>query len=149
MDRCLIVFDLDTAELKDNYHNASWQNAYADIKRILAQHGFNNIQGTVYLGDDGVREAHGTLALQQVAIQCDWFDKCISDIRFYQLSDDFDAQFIVDGVTRARAAFVQRLSDLEKSLKAAGLSDAQVKEILGNEKFLMPDNTIKQGNLLE
>ena len=31
MDRCLIVFDLDTELLKSNYRNASWNNGYADI----------------------------------------------------------------------------------------------------------------------
>ena len=35
MDRCLIVFDLDTKALEENYHNSSWRNAYADIQRIL------------------------------------------------------------------------------------------------------------------
>ena len=69
MDRCLIVFDLDTKALEANYHNNSWQNAYADIRRVLVRHRFANIQGTVYLSERGVRQAHGTLALQEVAIR--------------------------------------------------------------------------------
>lgn len=32
MNRCLIVFDLDTKCLDQNYHNSSWQNAYSDIR---------------------------------------------------------------------------------------------------------------------
>ena len=69
MDRCLIVFDLDTKFLEQHYHNPSWQNAYADIRRVLNKYRFNNIQGTVYLSEAGVRQANGTLALQEVAIK--------------------------------------------------------------------------------
>ncbi|NLC35677.1 MAG: virulence factor, partial [Alcaligenaceae bacterium] len=72
MDRCLIVFDLDTKKLEENYHNPSWNNAYSDIKRILVKHGFNNIQGTVYLSEPGVRQAHGTIAIQEVAARYRW-----------------------------------------------------------------------------
>ena len=63
MDRTLIVFDMDTHCLERYYHNLSWRNAYADIQRILKKHGFMNIQGTVYLSDVGIKQAHGTLAL--------------------------------------------------------------------------------------
>jgi len=55
MDRCLIVFDLDTNLLEQHYHNASWRNGYTDIQRVLYRHRFNNIQGTVYLSERGVR----------------------------------------------------------------------------------------------
>ncbi len=73
MDRCLIVFDLDTKCLEKHYHNPSWQNAYADIRRVLSKHRFNNIQGTVYLSEVGIRQAHGTLALQEIAIRFSWY----------------------------------------------------------------------------
>ncbi len=58
MDRCLIVFDLDTKLLEEHYHNASWRNGYVDIQRVLYRHKFANIQGTVYLSERGVRQAH-------------------------------------------------------------------------------------------
>ena len=61
MSRYLITFDMDTNCLKDNYHGNSYNNAYADIKNILAKHGFENIQGSVYLGREGISEAHGTI----------------------------------------------------------------------------------------
>ncbi len=35
MDRTLIVFDMDTHCLEQNYHTTSWRNAYSDIQRIL------------------------------------------------------------------------------------------------------------------
>lgn len=145
MDRCLIVFDLDTKCLEKNYHNNSWQNAYADIRRVLNRYRFNNIQGTVYLSERGVRQAHGTLALQEVAIKFSWFEKCVSSVQFYDLADDFNAQFIVEGVAQARAAFERRIADLRQQLISAGLPSEKVDEIIGKQTFSL-ENT-PQGNL--
>ncbi len=140
MDRCLIVFDLDTKCLEENYHNSSWQNAYADIRRILNRHRFNNIQGTVYLSEVGVRQAHGTLALQEVAIKFSWFEKCVSNVQFYDLADDFNAQFIVDGIAQAREAFTRRIADLRQQLILAGLPSDKVDEIISKQVFAL-ENT--------
>lgn len=135
MDRTLIVFDIDTHCLEENYHNQSWRNAYADINKILKKHGFTNIQGTVYLSDAGVRQAHGTLALQEIAARFEWFHPCASNIQFYELKDDFNAQFIVDGVQAARIAFNRGLDDLRRELQAAGLDGGKIDEILSKRRF--------------
>ena len=135
MDRTLIVFDMDTHCLERNYHNPSWRNAYADIQRILKKHGFTNIQGTVYLSDVGIKQAHGTLALQEVAARFEWFYHCASNIQFYELKDDFNAQFIVDGVQRAREAFQRSLDGLRQELLQAGLPANKVEEIVGKRKY--------------
>ncbi|MDR0275074.1 MAG: hypothetical protein LBI48_07000 [Burkholderiaceae bacterium] len=148
MDRCLIVFDLDTKLLEEHYHNASWRNGYTDIQRVLYKHRFANIQGTVYLSERGVRQAHGTLALQEVAIRFPWFDKCVSNVQFYDLADDFNAQFIVDGVTRAREAFDRRVAQLRQQLLDAGLTAAKVDEIVGEQKFSLEYVTQAQQDLL-
>jgi len=137
MDRCLIVFDLDTKLLEQNYHNSSWRNGYADIQRVLYRHRFNNIQGTVYLSERGVRQAHGTLALQEVAIRYPWFEKVVSNVQFYDLADDFNAQFIIDGVAQARAAFERRLDGLRQQLIEAGLTAEKVEEIVGKQQFTL------------
>ena len=144
MDRCLIVFDLDTKLLEQNYHNASWRNAYADIQRVLYSHKFANIQGTVYLSERGIRQAHGTLALQEVAIRFAWFEKCVSSVQFYDLADDFNAQFIVDGVTQARQAFERRIEGLRQQLLNAGLAVDKVNEIIGAQKFSL-ENVTQEG----
>lgn len=145
MDRCLIVFDLDTKCLEQNYHNPSWQNAYADIRRVLNRYRFNNIQGTVYLSEVGIRQAHGTLALQEVAIKFPWFEKCVSNVQFYDLADDFNAQFIVDGIAHAREAFERRLADLRQQLIMAGLPAAKVDEIISKQVFSLEN--APQGNV--
>ena len=144
MDRTLIVFDMDTNCLQENYHNKSWQNAYADINKILKKHGFYNIQGTVYLSEQGVRQAHGTLALQEVAARFEWFYSCVSNVQFYELKDDFTAQFIIDGVEKAREAFNRGLLELRQELANAGLPDDKINEILSKRQFslqYMKDNT--------
>lgn len=141
MDRCLIVFDLDTKLLEQNYHNTSWRNGYADIQRVLYRHKFTNIQGTVYLSERGVRQAHGTLALQEVAIRFSWFDKCVSNVQFYDLADDFNAQFIIDGVTQAREAFERRIDMLRQQLLDAGLTPEKIDEIIGQQKFSLENVT--------
>ena len=135
MDRCLIVFDLDTTALEQSYHNNSWRNAYNDIRRVLQTHRFNNIQGTVYLSERGVRQAHGTIALQEIAIRFEWFDLCVSNVQFYDLADEFNAQFIIDGITQARKAFNRRIEGLRQQLLEAGLPNAKVDEIIGKQTF--------------
>ena len=147
MDRTLIVFDMDTHCLERNYHNPSWRNAYADIQRILKKHGFMNIQGTVYLSDVGIKQAHGTLALQEVAARFEWFYLCASNIQFYELKDDFNAQFIVDGVQRAREAFQRSLDGLRQELLQAGLPANKVEEIVGKRQFSLQQ--IQENSVLQ
>ena len=141
MDRCLIVFELDTKCLEKQYHNNSLNYAYADIQRVLNKHRFNNIQGTVYLSEIGVRQVHGTLAIQEVAIRFPWFEKCVSNVQFYDLADDFNAQFIVDGIAQAREAFECRVTGLRQQLIAAGLSSDKVDEIIGQQTFSLENAT--------
>jgi virulence-associated protein VapD len=145
MDRCLIVFDLDTKLLEQHYHNASWRNGYADIQKVLYRHKFSNIQGTVYRSERGIRQAHGTLALQEVAIRFPWFDKCVANVQFYDLADDFNAQFIIDGITQAREAFERRVEGLRQQLLDAGLSPEKVAEIIGKQTFSI--ESLSQGAL--
>ncbi len=138
---------MDTHCLERNYHNPSWRNAYADIQRILKKHGFTNIQGTVYLSDIGIKQAHGTLALQEVAARFEWFYHCASNIQFYELKDDFNAQFIVDGVQRAREAFQSSLDGLRQELLQAGLPANKVEEIVGKRQFSLQqiqENSVSQ-----
>ena len=143
MSRYLITFDMDTNCLKDNYHGNSYNNAYADIKNILAKHGFENIQGSVYLGREGISQAHGTIAIQELTARFDWFYSCISNIKFYRLESDLNAQFIADGVYQAKQAFLQRVEQLRISLTEAGLSDEQINQVLEKQKFELESPNLK------
>ncbi|EJU65641.1 TPA: VapD [Neisseria meningitidis] len=143
MSRYLITFDMDTNRLKDNYHGNNYTNAYSDIKTILARHGFENIQGSVYLGREGISEAHGTIAIQELTARFDWFYSCISNIKFYRLESDLNAQFIADGVYQAKQAFLQRVEQLRISLTEAGLSDEQINQVLEKQKFELESPNLK------
>lgn len=126
---------MSTDCLKKHYHGNNWNNAYSDIKATLSTHGFERIQGSVYLGNEGISEAHGTLAIQELTARFDWFYPCVSNIRFYRLENDLDAQFIADGVFKAKQAFQERLAELEKTLIASGIEQAKIKKILEKENF--------------
>jgi virulence-associated protein VapD len=141
MDRCLIIFYLDTKLLEQHYHSSSLIDGYADIQRVLYKHRFANIQGTVYLSERGVRQVHATLALQEVAIRFPWFEKCVASVQFYDLADDFNAQFIIDGVSQAREAFERRIAGLRQQLIDAGLPMDKAQEIIGKQTFSLENAT--------
>lgn len=46
---------MDTNCLKDNYHGNTYNNAYYDIRNTLEKHGFEHLQGSVYLGKEGMK----------------------------------------------------------------------------------------------
>lgn len=126
---------MDTNCLKENYHGNSYNNAYSDIKNTLLKHGFENLQGSVYLGQEGISEAHGTLAIQELTAKYDWFYPCVSNIKFYRLESDLNAQFIADGVYQAKQAFIQRIEQLKLSMQQVGLTEAQINHILAQQKM--------------
>ncbi|WP_418185109.1 hypothetical protein ACNSOS_09575 [Aliarcobacter vitoriensis] len=134
MSKYLIVFDMDTNCLKSNYHNNNYNNAYYDINKILSKHGFENIQGSVYLGKEGISEAHGTIALQELTATFDWFYMCVSNVRFFRIESDLDAQFILDGVYAAKQKFLNRINSLKLNLQKAGLTEEQIQKVLKQEE---------------
>lgn len=141
MSQFLITFDMNTTCLKDNYHSNNPNNAYADIRNVLQKYDFTNIQGSVYLGSQKVSEAHGTLALQELTAKYDWFGACVSNIKFYRIESDLDAQFIVDGVVKMKANFTKQLLELEKELESAGVTKAQISKIISNRKIQLLGNS--------
>lgn len=135
MSRYLITFDMDANCLKDNDHNMSYNNAYYDLRNVLEKHGFEHLQGSVYLGQEGVSEAHGTLAIQELTAKFDWFYPCVSNIKFYRIESDLNADFIAENVQRAKMAFEKQLKVLEQTLIDSGLSQKQIDEILKKQVF--------------
>lgn len=133
MNRCLIVIDLDTQLLEAHYQGESWKDGFTDIQRAFSRYRFQNIQGTVYLGDPGVHQAHGTIALQDVAIRHAWFGQCVSNVQFYELTDHINAQFIIDGAVHARQVFEHQIGVLHRQLIDAGLPMDKVTEIVGQQ----------------
>lgn len=135
MSRYLITFDMDTNCLKDNYHGNTYNNAYYDIRNTLEKHGFEHLQGSVYLGREGISEAHGTIAIQDLTAKFDWFYPCVSNIKFYRIESDLNADFIAENIHKAKEAFKQQMKTLELTLINSGLDRAKIDEILNKQIF--------------
>lgn len=139
MSRYLITFDIDTNCLKDNYHGNTFNNAYYDVRNVLAKHGFEHLQGSVYLGKEGISEAHGTIAIQDLTAKFDWFYPCVSNIKFYRIESDLNADFIAYNVHQAKEAFKKQLKTLELTLIESGLDRAKIDEILKKQQFSLEE----------
>lgn len=135
MSKYFIMFDMNTECLYENHQDNNQTNAYTDITLILKNHGFEKIQVGVYIGQEATSEVHCTLAIQELTAKLDWFYSCISNITFYRLESELDAQFIADRVHNAKTEFNSRISMLEQSLIASGMNDKQIKNILSSQQF--------------
>ena len=85
-----IVFDLDTNVLQATYHNASWNSAYSDIRRVLEQRGFEWQQGSTYFGNERVTPVDCVLVAQELKRTYPWFQPSIRDIRMLRIEENND-----------------------------------------------------------
>lgn len=85
-----ICFDLDTERLQQNYPGPSYQNGYGEIRSVLAQHGFNWQQGSVYFGDEDATPVTCVLAIQAVQEECPWFRRSVNDLRMLRIEENND-----------------------------------------------------------
>lgn len=97
-----ISFDLDTKTLQDSYPSASLQNAYFDIERSLKPQGFDRQQGSVYFGDASVDVVRCQTAVQQLAVDYDWFAPSVKDIRMLRIEDNNDLMPAIELVVRLK-----------------------------------------------
>jgi len=99
-----IAFDMDTAKLKANYHNTSFNNAYKEIAAILEGHGFGRQQGSVYFGDETVNAVMTVMAIMDVAAKCPWFASSVNDVRMLRIEDNNDLMPAVLRADKTRSA---------------------------------------------
>ncbi len=85
-----IVFDLDTATLENTCPNQSWRNAYADVRKVLEQRGFDWQQGPTYFGNDQVTAVDCVLAVQHLKRTYNWFQPSVRDIRMLRIEENND-----------------------------------------------------------
>ncbi len=85
-----IVFDLDTATLEQTYPNASWRNAYQDIRRVLEDRGFEWQQGSTYFGGENITAVDCVLAAQALKRHYNWFQPSVRDIRMLRIEENND-----------------------------------------------------------
>jgi virulence-associated protein VapD len=85
-----IAFDLNTDELKNRYHNDSWNNAYGDVGKFLEARGFLRQQKSVYFGDASVNAVTCVLVIMELTRQYAWFGPSVTDIRMLRIEDNND-----------------------------------------------------------
>jgi len=81
-----IAFDMDIEQLRANYGDP-YNNAYLEIRKVLARHGFAWQQGSVYFGDDKVTAVTCVLAAQDLARALPWFASSVRDIRMLRIEE--------------------------------------------------------------
>jgi len=92
-----IVFDLDTSTLSRAYGSDSYNNAYADIRKVLTAKDFVWQQGSVYFGREHVRPSHCFRAVIQLTNTYNWFASSVRDIRMLRIEEQDDLKpFIED-----------------------------------------------------
>lgn len=96
-----IAFDMDTDVLKQTYQNASWQNAYGDIKKVLEPLGFKRQQGSVYFGDETTNAVTCTLAAMTLTQTYAWFAASVTDIRMLRIEEMNDLKPIIAATQKA------------------------------------------------
>lgn len=81
-----IAFDMDIESLREHYGDP-YNNAYADIRRVLAGHGFTRQQGSVYFGDQQINAVTCVLAAIDLANRLPWFSASVRDIRMLRIEE--------------------------------------------------------------
>ena len=85
-----IAFDMDTDTLQKAYPAPSWNNADADIQRVLNRHGFTRQQGSVYFGGSEVNAVTCVLAAMDLSRSLPWFAISVRDIRMLRIEEAND-----------------------------------------------------------
>jgi virulence-associated protein VapD len=85
-----IVFDFDTQVLEATYPNASWPNAYMDIRNYLTARGFEWMQGSTYFGGPEVDAVRCVTVVQRLANKYPWFRPAVRDIRMLRIEENND-----------------------------------------------------------
>ncbi len=82
-----IAFDLSSDEAQ-RHHPKGRRQAYRDIGRALKDHGFNRVQGSVYLADEEnlVRLTEAMNSLRSL----DWFAKSVANVRAFRVEQGSD-----------------------------------------------------------
>jgi len=81
-----IAFDLEIEALRKHYGDP-YNNAYAEIRAVLKQHGFVWQQGSVYFGDQTINAVTCVLAAIDLSRSLPWFAASVRDIRMLRIEE--------------------------------------------------------------
>lgn len=91
-----IACDFDTEVLERLYPDASWRNAYADVRSFLEENGFEHRQGSVYFGDAGLTATECVAIVEDMADEFNWFTPSLKDIRMLRIEENNDLMVVLD-----------------------------------------------------
>ena len=94
-ERYAIAFDLKIEMLRQTY-GESYNNAYMDIKKFLETKGFDNQQGSLYYGKEGVNAVSAVMAVSAMAKKFSWLAPSVRDIRLLRIENDDDLMPALD-----------------------------------------------------
>jgi virulence-associated protein VapD len=81
-----IAFDMDIDSLRSAYGDP-YNNAYAEIKKVLQKHGFVWQQGSVYFGGESINAVTCVLAAIDLSQSLPWFTASVRDIRMLRIEE--------------------------------------------------------------
>ena len=81
-----IAFDMDIDSLRTAYGDP-YNNAYAEIKKVLQKHGFVWQQGNVYFGGESINAVTCVLAAIDLSRSLPWFTASVRDIRMLRIEE--------------------------------------------------------------
>ena len=81
-----ISFDMDIESLKLHYGDP-YNNACAEIRKVLQKQGFNWQQGSVYFGGETINAVTCVLAAIELARVLPWFSASVRDIRMLRIEE--------------------------------------------------------------
>jgi virulence-associated protein VapD len=102
----MYAITLEMSASRDAYPNDSYQNAYADIRQVLDEYGFDWQQGSVYFGGQSVNAMVCVLAAQELARRFAWFVSSVRDIRMLRIEENND---LMPAVVRSGARVFEPL----------------------------------------
>lgn len=81
-----ISFEMDIDSLKLNYGDP-YNNAYAEIRKILQKKGFAWQQGSVYFGGESINAVTCVMAVIELTRALPWFAASVRDIRMLRIEE--------------------------------------------------------------
>lgn len=81
-----IAFDMDIEQLRSNYGDP-YNNAYLEIRKVLAKHEFSWQQGSVYFGSETVTAVTCVMAVMDLTRSLPWFAASVRDIRMMRIEE--------------------------------------------------------------
>jgi virulence-associated protein VapD len=93
-----ITFDMDIDSLKIHFGDP-YNNAYAEIRKIMQKQGFAWQQGGVYFGGEQINAVTCVLAAIELSRRLPWFAASVRDIRMLRIEEFNDLMPAVQQAT--------------------------------------------------